>query len=91
METVATPGQHTIADVCRFLGTTPEHCIKTLLVEGRESEVVALVLRGDHELNAIKAEKHLAVQAPDLRIDAQVLKACGCRSARWALVACRFR
>lgn len=79
MKTVATPGQHSIADLCSFLDTTPGHCIKTLLVLGRETEVVALVLRGDHELNAIKAEKHPAVQAPlTFASDAQVLKASGC-------------
>ncbi len=79
METVATPGQHTIANVCAFLGTTHGHCIKTLFVQGREAEVVALVFRGDHELNAIKAGKHPAVQAPlTFASDAQVLRACGC-------------
>ena len=35
----------------------PERCVKTLLVEGSDGDVVALVLRGDHELNAVKAQK----------------------------------
>jgi prolyl-tRNA synthetase len=56
METVATPGQHTIEEVSRFLSIDPKRTAKTLLMRGTGG-VVALVLRGDHELNAIKAEK----------------------------------
>jgi prolyl-tRNA synthetase len=79
MEAIATPGQHSIEELCNFLNTTPDRCLKTLVVVGRESEVVALVLRGDHELNAIKAEQHPAVQAPlTFASDVQVLRATGC-------------
>jgi prolyl-tRNA synthetase len=79
LETIATPGQHSIEDLCSFLGTTPDRCLKTLVVVGSESEVVALVLRGDHELNAVKAEKHPAVQAPlTFASDTQVVRATGC-------------
>ncbi|NIP16750.1 MAG: proline--tRNA ligase, partial [Xanthomonadales bacterium] len=79
MERVATPGRHSIEDVCAFLDTSPEQCVKTLVVHGSETDVVALVLRGDHELNAIKAEKHPAVQSPlSFASDAQVQKATGC-------------
>jgi len=79
LQTVATPGQHTIKDVSGFLGTTAAQCVKTLLVQGRESDVVALVLRGDHELNAIKAARHPAVQEPlAFASDAQILRATGC-------------
>jgi prolyl-tRNA synthetase len=79
LESVATPGRHSIDDVCAFLDITPGQCIKTLLVHGAESDVVALVLRGDHELNAIKAEKHPAVQSPlCFASDAQIQKATGC-------------
>ena len=45
---VDTPGQHTIEEVCNYLDTRPEHCLKTLLVQGADADVVALVLRGDH-------------------------------------------
>jgi prolyl-tRNA synthetase len=79
LESVATPGQHSIEDVCTFLGTTAGQCVKTLLVHGAETEVVALVLRGDHELNAVKAEKHPAVQSPlSFASDTQIQKATGC-------------
>ncbi len=61
---VETPNQKTIADVCDFLKTDASKTIKTLLVKGAESDAVALVLRGDHVLNEIKAEKHPLVAAP---------------------------
>ena len=55
MQTVATPGVHSIEQVSDFLKVDASQCIKTLLVEGaEENTVVALVLRGDHELNEIK-------------------------------------
>ncbi|RRQ22563.1 proline--tRNA ligase [Thiohalobacter thiocyanaticus] len=65
MATVDTPGQHTIEAVSAFLGVDPEQTIKTLLVQGEaENDVIALVLRGDHELNAIKAEKLPGIATP---------------------------
>ncbi|MEM1187434.1 MAG: proline--tRNA ligase [Pseudomonadota bacterium] len=64
LRSVATPGVKTIADLSSFLTLPTERGVKTLLVEGSEHEVVALVLRGDHSLNAIKAEKHPHVAAP---------------------------
>ncbi|NQY26535.1 MAG: proline--tRNA ligase [Piscirickettsiaceae bacterium] len=79
MTTVDTPKQHTIEQVSEFLNIAPEHILKTLLVEGTEEDsVVALVLRGDHELNEIKAEKHPAVAEPlTFATPEQVLNACG--------------
>ncbi len=61
---VDTPGVHTIADLAEFLGVPAERCVKTLLVEGENGGLVALVLRGDHDLNAIKAERAGGVRAP---------------------------
>ncbi|MEA1889517.1 MAG: proline--tRNA ligase [Pseudomonadota bacterium] len=63
METIDTPGQRTIEQISSFLGINPEQTIKTLLVHGAEGPV-ALILRGDHELNEIKAEKLPAVLKP---------------------------
>jgi prolyl-tRNA synthetase len=42
----------------------PARTVKTLLVDGTENGVVALVVRGDHELNAIKAQKLAGVTSP---------------------------
>ena len=61
---VDTPGIHTIADLAGLLGVPAERCIKTLLVEGEDGGLVALVLRGDHELNAVKAARLDGVLAP---------------------------
>ena len=61
---VSTPGARTIAAVAALLGVPAARCVKTLLVEGRDGGVVALVLRGDHELNAVKAQKLPAVASP---------------------------
>ena len=76
---VATPGQHSIDDICSFLEITPDRCVKTLLVAGAETGVVALVLRGDHELNTVKAEKLPAVAVPlQFATDEQIRTAAGC-------------
>lgn len=78
METVATPGQHTIEEVSRFLKVDPKQTAKTLLVRGTGG-VVALVLRGDHELNAIKAEKLPQVNKPlEFVTPGEVELAAGC-------------
>jgi prolyl-tRNA synthetase len=61
---VATPGVRTIAELTASLGVPADHCVKTLLVDGTAGDVIALVVRGDHELNAIKAQKLPGVQAP---------------------------
>lgn len=63
-EEVETPGVKTIEDVCKALDVTANRTVKTLLVKGSESNLVALVLRGDHQLNAIKAEKIEGVASP---------------------------
>ena len=56
LQTVDTPTQRTMDEVAAFLGVTPAQCVKTLLVRGHNG-VVALCLRGDHSLNAVKAAK----------------------------------
>ena len=61
---VVTPGAKTIEDLARFLKVPPSKTIKTLLVDGVEDGVVALVVRGDHELNAVKAQKLPGVANP---------------------------
>ncbi|NDV20786.1 proline--tRNA ligase [Pseudodesulfovibrio sp. JC047] len=53
METVDTPGQHTVEEVCAFLGVKPSALVKTLLFVVDGNPVAALV-RGDREVNDIK-------------------------------------
>jgi len=54
---VPTPTQRTIAEVSSHLGVPAATCIKTLIARGRDGALVALCLRGDHELNDVKAAK----------------------------------
>jgi prolyl-tRNA synthetase len=61
---VATPGARTIEALARMLKVTPARCVKTLLVEGSEEDIVALIVRGDHELNATKAQRLPGVASP---------------------------
>lgn len=78
LKIVDTPNKKTIADVSAFLGTNSNQSVKALLVQGVADEsgqipVIALFLRGDHELNEIKAEKHPQIAAPlTFATDAQI-------------------
>jgi len=79
MTRVDTPTQHTIQEVSEFLGVPPERCLKTLMVEGADGGLVALVLRGDHELNAVKAQNLPGVFKPLRFAKAeQIVKALNC-------------
>jgi len=64
LELVETPGVKTITDVCNLLKVEPINAIKTLIVEGSDNNLVALVLRGDHELNEVKASKIDGIKQP---------------------------
>ncbi len=64
LQEVTTPGVRTIAELTAFLKVEARQCLKTLLVEGTDGGVVALVVRGDHELNAVKAQKLPGVLSP---------------------------
>ena len=76
---VPTPGAKTIAEVSALLGVPAAQTMKALFVEAADGGVVALLVRGDHELNAIKAQKLPGVASP-LRMAGpeQVRAATGC-------------
>ena len=63
LEKFPTPGVKSIDDLCTLLDITPAETVKTLIVEGTDSPV-ALILRGDHALNAVKAQKIPGVASP---------------------------
>lgn len=79
LERVATPTQKTIEDVSAFLAVAPEACVKTIIVRGVDG-LVALCVRGDHEINEVKAGK-LAELAGEstLADEAEIIKALGCK------------
>ena len=65
LEKVHTPEVKTIAQLVDFLQIPVETTLKSIVVEGEnESELVLLLLRGDHEFNDIKAEKLAGVKSP---------------------------
>lgn len=83
---VATPDQHTIEEVSTFLNITPAQTVKTLIVMGTADEdtgeqaLIALVLRGDHQLNDIKAEKIADIASPlTFAAEAQIEQTIACK------------
>lgn len=78
---VATGEHTTIEEVATFLNITPQQHVKTLIVQGEDTELVALVLRGNHQLNAIKAAQLDAVASPLQFADPEVIRnTLGCSS-----------
>ena len=79
MQVIDTPNQHSIEDVSQFLTVSGAKCLKTLIVKGEEG-LVALLLRGDHELNKIKAEKIEGVASPlEFAAEEDILRSCHCK------------
>jgi prolyl-tRNA synthetase len=79
LQRVDTPNQRTIEEISTFLGIPSRSCVKTLLVQDDKEGVVALVLRGDHELNALKAEKLDGIAAPlTFATSEQIQQSVGC-------------
>ncbi len=61
---VDTPTQHTIEEITGHLQLGAERVLKTLVVGGEDDGLIALVIRGDHELNAVKAQALPGVASP---------------------------
>jgi len=74
LKTVDTPDQHSIEEVSQLLKISAAQCVKTLLVEGIDDSIVALVVRGDHEINEIKAEKIEQVASPFTLVEADKIR-----------------
>jgi prolyl-tRNA synthetase len=64
MQQVDTPGMHSIDALASGLKVAPQQCLKTLIVEGDDDSLIALILRGDHELNTLKGERLEGVASP---------------------------
>ena len=75
---VSTPNVHTIEELCSFLDVPTDKTVKTLVFEG-EVTPIAVVLRGDHELNGIKAEKIPGIKTPlQMSSASRIQQVCGC-------------
>lgn len=72
LEAVNTPEQKSVAEVAQFLGIEPKQMLKTLLLESDSGEQVAVLLRGDRELNEIKLCRKLGCNEVKLVDDATV-------------------
>jgi prolyl-tRNA synthetase len=75
MTRVHTPGIKTIAELCAFLNIPAERTVKAVVVEGAAERPVLLLVRGDHEVNPIKAEKLPHVKAPLVFTSAEAIRA----------------
>jgi prolyl-tRNA synthetase len=77
---IDTPNKHSIEELSQFLAIPATQCLKTLIVKGEEQGLVALLLRGDHELNKIKAEKIDGVASPlEFATEEDIQNACHCK------------
>ena len=77
---VDTPDQHSINEVASFFNIQSSQCLKTLIVKGEDGVPVALLLRGDHELNEVKAQKVAGIASPiEFASDEEVLQVCNCK------------
>ncbi|HAK51492.1 MAG TPA: proline--tRNA ligase [Gammaproteobacteria bacterium] len=77
LEEKATPNVGTIEEVSSFLNVGADRTIKTLIVKGTDTALVALAIRGDHQLNPLKAEKVSGVTAPlTMATDKEIKTAC---------------
>ncbi|KLU77708.1 proline--tRNA ligase [Aliivibrio fischeri] len=67
MTTVDTPNAKTIAELVEQHGIAIEKTVKTLFVKASDevdADIIALIIRGDHELNEVKAENLPQVASP---------------------------
>lgn len=77
---IDTPDQHSIEEVSRFMNIPATKCLKTLIVQGEQDTLVALLLRGDHGLNEIKLNKLEGIAIPlTFATDEQIQQVCRCK------------
>ena len=80
LEEVATPGKKSIEEVADFMKIAPQQLVKTLIVTTDEDEQVAVLMRGDHDLNEIKLCRLLGCNHVELANEETVLKLTGAPS-----------
>ena len=73
---VSTPGARSVEDVTALLNIQPAQLVKTLLYQTPD-DLVAVLVRGDHEVNEIKVKKLLGVTALEMADPAKVAAATG--------------
>jgi prolyl-tRNA synthetase len=77
LQKVSTPGKKSVAEVAAFLRLAPERFIKTLVYKTDQKELVAALVRGDHEINELKLQSVLGSRELALADEAEVRAATG--------------
>ena len=77
LEKVSTPGKKSVAEVAEFLKLEPEKFIKTLVYQIDGAELIAALVRGDHEINEVKLQGALGCRELALANEAAVTAATG--------------
>jgi prolyl-tRNA synthetase len=75
-QTVETPDMRTVEEVAEFLGISPAHLIKTLIFETDE-EYVAVLIRGDLEVNEVKLKNELGCSHLQLASEVKIEEVTG--------------
>ncbi len=76
LEEVHTPDVRTIEEVCAFFKVTPAQVVKTLIFVA-DGTPVAVLIRGDEEVNEIKLNNYLGAESLELAMDDVILEATG--------------
>lgn len=75
LKKLETPNVHSIEDLAKFLNSPAEMHLKTLILKGVKDELIAVCLRGDHELNEVKAENSGLFKTPlEFATDEEILE-----------------
>jgi len=74
LQRVHTPGVKTIAELSSFLKVSPERTVKAVCVDGTDGRPVLMMVRGDHQLNLVKAGKVRQVKTPVAFASAEAIR-----------------
>ena len=88
MAELATPGVHTINELCTFIGTEAPQTLKALIVSAENDEGITqlygLMVRGDHELNEVKAQHALGLSSEiTFATEEQIKSTLSCSPGSW--------
>lgn len=74
LEKVSTPNAKSVEEVCALLNVPPSRLVKTLLYQTGTDEITAVLIRGDHQANEIKIQRHLGIHELSLATPEMVLR-----------------
>ncbi len=77
VEKVHTPGKKSVEDVAEFLGVKPSDLVKTMIFTLENGESVAILVRGDYEVNEVKVKNLLGVSILELADEETIEKVTG--------------